>query len=96
MNWFKLLWGSLFLPRCSFISWLAIYNRLATKDRHLQWGKVVNPACVFYKQSDESRNHILVTCPVSKAVWLYILSMSGVSRTVLDWDGNLFGQGCFC
>lgn len=32
VDWFKLLWSSLCLIRYSFISWLAILNRLSTRD----------------------------------------------------------------
>lgn len=35
VDWFKLLWGPLFMPRFSFISWLAILNRLSTMERQM-------------------------------------------------------------
>lgn len=31
--WWKLIWFSNAIPRCAFISWLAIRDRLSTKER---------------------------------------------------------------
>ena len=38
VTWFKLVWHSLNVPKHVFISWLAILNRLPTKDRMKAWG----------------------------------------------------------
>ena len=47
MEWHKLLWGSSTVPKYSFIAWMAVLDRLSTKDRMQSWGIVVDRQCVL-------------------------------------------------
>jgi len=42
VDWYKLVWGSLHIPRHSFIAWLALLNRLTTKTRQLRTGRSIS------------------------------------------------------
>lgn len=45
LPWYKLIWGSKVVPKHAFISWLAILNRLPTKDRLIRWDLNVDEKC---------------------------------------------------
>lgn len=85
--WRNVVWFSQGIPRCSFITWLAVQNRLATGDRMRQWG--VTQGCVFCGERDESRDHLFFACPFSYTVW------DGLARPLLrarinpDWQLTL-------
>ena len=42
VEWHRLLWGSFTVPKYSFIAWMAVLDRLPTKDRMQSWGIVVD------------------------------------------------------
>lgn len=64
------VWFKEQIPRCSFIMWLAINQRLPTKDRLISWGMQVPDACVLCDAATESHQHLFFHCPFVKAVWL--------------------------
>ncbi|KAG6530434.1 hypothetical protein ZIOFF_012668 [Zingiber officinale] len=45
VTWYNLIWGSSHVPKCSFIAWLAIKGRLATRSRLLRWGVTSSDLC---------------------------------------------------
>ena len=44
VSWHKLLWSSLNIPRHAIVVWMAILNRLPTKDRLISWGMEIGRA----------------------------------------------------
>ena len=36
--WWKLVWPKDYIPRCKFIFWLVVKERLSIKDRLMRWG----------------------------------------------------------
>lgn len=60
--WFDLVWNSFSIPKCSFIAWLALKNRLLTKDRMISFGMNVDPACLLCS-SPETVHHLYLDCP---------------------------------
>lgn len=65
--WRQLIWFSQGIPRCSFIAWLAMKNRLSTGSRMRSWGH--HQACVFCGEQDETRDHLFFACPFSFMIW---------------------------
>lgn len=59
----------LFGKLISFITWLAVLNRLATGDRILRWNSQADPTCWLCKFDPETRDHIFFECAFSKEVW---------------------------
>lgn len=53
--------------RCSFISWLAVKNRLATGDMMRSWGMIHE--CTSCEERDETRDHLFFACPYYYTVW---------------------------
>ena len=46
VQWHRLLWTPLAIPRYSVITWMTLLNRLPTMDRLTSWGiKVAEPVC---------------------------------------------------
>ena len=84
MDWHKLVWFSLNVPKHSLISWMAILNRLPTKDRMSEWGMQLDRGCVLCHNAEESRNHIFFGCSFSKGICKEVLSLCHLDRGVLD------------
>lgn len=47
VSWSNAVWFKEEIPRCYFIIWLAINQRLPTKDRLISWGMQVPDACFY-------------------------------------------------
>ena len=89
VSWWKLLWFSLNIPRYSFIGWLAMHNKLPTRERMLKWGFTVDGNCVFCRNSLETRNHIFFECSFSKRLWRKIMALCLVSDPCFCWEDLL-------
>lgn len=70
VSWSKLVWFK-HIPRCSFVCWMAMLNRLPTKDRLISWGMTVPPVCSLCSLNPESHDHLFFSCPYSVAVWTH-------------------------
>ncbi|CAL9215493.1 unnamed protein product [Arabidopsis halleri] len=90
--WHKAVWFKESVPRFSFIHWLASHERLTTRDRLLQWGMNVPPACVLCTTGLDSHAHLFFECEFSRSVWTSIagkisqnppISLSSASMWVL-------------
>ena len=69
VEWHKVVWFKEEVPRCSFITWLSVLNRLPTRDRLISWGLTVPDACVFCSTDVESHRHLFFGCCNATAVW---------------------------
>ena len=67
VGWSKVVWFVQGVPRFSFITWLAIKNRLSTGDRMRSWGMM--QGCTLCGERDETRDHLFFACPYSFTVW---------------------------
>ncbi|XP_074361988.1 uncharacterized protein LOC141702189 [Apium graveolens] len=63
MPWADFVWNSFSIPKCSFITWLAILNILLTRDHMLMFGMQVDQVCVLCNIDRESIHHIFSECP---------------------------------
>jgi hypothetical protein len=86
VQWWKLLWFPTTILKHSFIGWLAIKNRLATKNRLLQWGIGVDPLCKFYSYQMEDREHLFFQCSFTNRIWKVIMALCLVSNAPTDWN----------
>lgn len=66
--WLDAVRHRLAIPKCSFLLWLALKNRLFTKDRMINMGMNVNPMCVLCSTELESVMHIYGTWSFVKCV----------------------------
>lgn len=68
--WHKVIWPKVRIPKHAFLAWVAILNRLPTRDRLCQWGLNVPSSCLLCGNADENRDHIFFRCPFSQEVWV--------------------------
>lgn len=64
-----MVWYSKNIPKWSFILWLAVQQKLNTRDRLLNWGMIVEGDCTFCTNGQESHHHLFFQCPLSLSVW---------------------------
>ena len=74
----KFLWRKFIPPSRSTVVWRAFLGYLPTDDKLSQKGFCFSSRCCFCKDSYETISHLLVTCQVSKQLWLAISSLFGV------------------
>lgn len=67
--WAPAVWHSLAIPKCSIFLWLALRDRLLTKDRLSKFGFHTFPTCVLCGAADESSHHLLVDCSFMLAIF---------------------------
>ncbi|KAL1223760.1 hypothetical protein V5N11_020313 [Cardamine amara subsp. amara] len=53
------------VPRFSFATWLALRNRLPTRDRLRGWGMDVPSSCLLCSNGLETHDHLFFSCPFS-------------------------------
>lgn len=56
------------IPKCAFITWLALHLKLLTKDRLHRVGLDVDTQCVLCVEESESNAHLFFQCEFIKAV----------------------------
>lgn len=61
--WVDALWHPYAIPNCSFFLWLALLNRLITKDRMMQFGMTTDIKCLLCTSGSETTSHLFVECP---------------------------------
>lgn len=69
VQWYSMVWFKEEIPRCSFITWMAMLSRLPTRDRLASWGLAVPLQCVLCSTEFESHPHLFFGCPYVGAVW---------------------------
>lgn len=95
--WYSMVWYKGSTPKCSFIVWLEILNRLSTRDRLAKWFPIDDISCVFC-DSPESRDHIFFQCPYSVEIWSKLcLSFSRIVPSswadMLEWGIRHLNRG---
>ncbi|XP_031398485.1 uncharacterized protein LOC116209061 [Punica granatum] len=90
VKWRKAVWFAGHLPRSSFVAWLAVRNRLTTRDRMVKW-KITLAAeeCELCSSHLETGDYLSVTCPVTRGIWKSLLARVGLQRSSPDWDSGL-------
>ena len=81
-EWHRLVWSSLCVPKHAVITWMAILDRLPTKDRLISWGLTIDGDCKLCQIEPETRNHLFFGCSFSKGIWRTILQLCGLNRRV--------------
>jgi hypothetical protein len=85
VSWHKCVWFPGHIPKCSFITWITIQNRLYTEDRLVLFGTKSISCCSFCSGS-ESHTHLFFNCPFSTSVWNQILNFVNISWHPRPWS----------
>lgn len=80
------IWFNGHIPRCSFISWLAMHNRLPTLSRIKKWNNRLNSTCVLCRVDEETRDHLFYNCHYSRQIWDECLRRTCTVNTGICWD----------
>ncbi|XP_038997435.1 uncharacterized protein LOC120122384 [Hibiscus syriacus] len=86
VSWHKIIWFPMHIPKFSMISWMAILDRLPTRDRLSRMGIVIDTQCVLCNVAIESRNHLFVDCNFAKLLWNSIINLANVQKPHLPWE----------
>lgn len=78
--WMSLIWRNYIPPKFSFILWLALRDKLNTKDHWLT--QVEDTKCIFCKTVPESISHIYFQCSFVKAAWYKIRRWLNIQRSM--------------
>ena len=68
VEWHRLLWSSLTIPKHSVIVWMAILNRLLTLDWLISWGIETSGACCLCYEEIETIDLVFFECHYSKEI----------------------------
>ena len=91
VSWHKLLWSSLNIPKHAVVVWMAILNRLPTKDRLIAWGMEINGICCLCQNANESRDHLFFECNYSMEIWAMILTRCVLAKLLVVGMKNFNG-----
>jgi len=76
---FSLLWQVKAIPKVVFTTWRVLLGRLPTYDNLSRRGMVVNCSlCVLCKATEESSQHIFLSCIIAQRVWSLCLRWIGI------------------
>ncbi|XP_020245010.1 uncharacterized protein LOC109823135 [Asparagus officinalis] len=66
---YNVVWFPSSNPRMSYCLLKALYNRLSTRDRLINFGISSSDICVLCNLAKESRDHLYFQCPYSIFIW---------------------------
>ncbi|XP_056687155.1 uncharacterized protein [Spinacia oleracea] len=89
VEWRRIICNSRARPKSTFIVWLAVQNRLATKDRLLGWNLSIQSSCGLCQMHDETLCHLFFECSYAKQIWTAVLQELGIARGCLSWQEEL-------
>ncbi|XP_039022800.1 uncharacterized protein LOC120155318 [Hibiscus syriacus] len=84
--WHKLIWFPMHIPKHCLIVWMALQDRLQTRDRLQRMGISTDTACVNCNLSHETRNHLFSECSLAVFLWNSVLTLNGMNPTNLSWE----------
>ena len=68
-SWVDVVWFKGAIPKLSFNMWVANYDRLSTHSMLAAWGLHISANCPFCSNYEETRDHLLLSCEYSQAIW---------------------------
>ncbi|XP_056690337.1 uncharacterized protein [Spinacia oleracea] len=73
VQWKRIVCNSKASPKAIFITWLALQNRLPTKERLLSWNLNIDGVCEFCQVQDEKLSLLFFECYYSQDIWRTVL-----------------------
>ncbi|XP_010686893.1 uncharacterized protein LOC104901049 [Beta vulgaris subsp. vulgaris] len=91
VQWSRMVWNRYSLPKHRMILWLAVQNRLKTKDRLMMMSICSDDVCTICGQETGSVDHLMFRCTYSKQCfemilgWLRIQGCNRSLRQLNQW-----------
>lgn len=89
VDWWKVIWFPLAIPKHPFILWLAIKNRPRKGDRLIKRGYKGVVVCLFCWSEMESREHMFFKCGFSARIWKECMARCTVALPWTEWEDVL-------
>lgn len=89
--WINSIWHPLIINNFAVFMWLALKNRLLTKDRMNLFGHNVLPGCVLCYCHNETAEHLFFSCPYTYLILKECPLL--VSNSWNEWLQDRFFQG---
>ncbi|XP_021860829.2 uncharacterized protein [Spinacia oleracea] len=84
LKWCYAVWGRLNIPKHRFITWLAMLERLNTKEKLMKIGVTPDNWCLICGTDVESHSHLFFRCEYSKQCWSDIAVWLGIHASHYD------------
>ncbi|GAV70131.1 zf-RVT domain-containing protein, partial [Cephalotus follicularis] len=81
--WHNLVWHPYRIQKHAFILWLALQGAHRTRNKLMAAGVIQSASCVFNCGEMETATHLFFMCPYTARVWMEVLRMCNVERTVV-------------
>lgn len=82
LTWRRMICNNQGSPKWIFILYLALQNRLYTKDRLRKWGMQVTPLC---DQEMDEHQHLFFACIYSAGIWRKLLAWQRINWQIFGW-----------
>ncbi|XP_074267214.1 uncharacterized protein LOC141590526 [Silene latifolia] len=89
VNWSPLIWNKVNLPKHAFLGWIAVQQKLLTKDRLLKFEIITDGQCDVCLAHIEMHQQILYDCVFSAMCWSQLKTWLGINMPnsgILDWS----------
>uniref|UniRef100_A0A803Q7H7 Reverse transcriptase zinc-binding domain-containing protein n=1 Tax=Cannabis sativa TaxID=3483 RepID=A0A803Q7H7_CANSA len=90
-HWSKQVWSRMNIPKHSFLLWLAMLDRLKTKQRLVKFQITADAQCILCEDSEETAPHLFFCCKFSQDClrqikeWLCWRAATTSLQNVLRW-----------
>ncbi|XP_039055414.1 uncharacterized protein LOC120198103 [Hibiscus syriacus] len=89
VRWEHLIWFPLHVPRMSIVAWMAVLNRLPTKDRLNNMGMKLDGGCVPCNAGLKDIDHLFNDCVFTRGIWSKVLQTYRIPYRELCWSDSL-------
>ena len=70
--------------------WTAAHDQILTLDNLILRGHTLANRCCMYCCYEESVDHLLISCPVTHSLWMYMLRLFGIDWVMPSSVADLF------
>ncbi|XP_048503038.1 uncharacterized protein LOC125498798 [Beta vulgaris subsp. vulgaris] len=87
VQWDKLVWNRLTVPKHRFFMWLIMLDRLQTSARLCKYGISESANCLICDREEENQDHLMLQCKYSKEIWKLIMRWLQINSNYNTTDG---------
>lgn len=84
--WSKGIWFPYSTPKYSFMTWIAMKNRLQTGDRIQQWNSMADGVCILCRDELETCQHLFFRCSYSEEIWRTLVGGIMREEYTMHWN----------